>query len=196
MATSTGANALPDFGRSVLIRWLIATVAFPVGGYLGHAVGGPAATVPAALISGLIAGGIVGLGQGLAIGLRGQAVIVWAAVSAAGLGVALAVVTATVGQIDTTLDAVLLGAVSGLAIGGVQAALLMRDRFANTWIWVVASAVAWAIGWLITAGAVGVGLAPGWPVYGLSGAVVSQVITGVVLWKLISRSEADAPATA
>ena len=196
MATSMRALALPEFGRSVLIRWLIATVAFPIGGYLGNAVGGAAATVPAALISGLIAGGIIGLGQGLAIGLRGQAVILWLAVSGVALGVALAAVTATVGQIDTTLDAVLLGAVSGLAIGGVQAALLMRDRFANTWIWVVASAIAWAIGWLITAGAVGVGLAPGWPVYGLSGALVSQVITGVVLWKVLSRGEATALAAA
>jgi hypothetical protein len=196
VATSMGAIARPDFGRSTLIRWLIATVAFPIGGYVGNAVGGPAATVPAALISGLIAGSLIGLGQGLAIGLLGQVLVVWLAVSGVALGVALAVVTATVGQIDTTLDAVLLGAVSGLAMGGVQAALLMRDRFANTWIWVVASTIAWAIGWLITAGAVGVGLAPGWPVYGLSGAVVSQVITGVVLWKLISRSEADAKATA
>ena len=196
MATSTRARALPEFGRSVLIRWLVATVAFPIGGYLGNAVGGPAATVPAALISGLIAGGVIGLGQGLAIGLRGQPVIVWAAASAVGLGVALGVVTATVGQIDTTLDAVLLGAVSGLAIGGVQAALLMRDGLANTWIWVAASAIAWAIGWFITAGAVGVGLAPGWPVYGLSGAVVSQAITGIVLWKILSRGEATALAAA
>ena len=196
MATSTRVRALPEFGRSVLIRWLVATVAFPIGGYLGNAVAGPAATVPAALISGLIAGGVIGLGQGLAIGLRGQPVIVWAAASAVGLGVALGVVTATVGQIDTTLDAVLLGAVSGLAIGGVQAALLMRDRFANTWLWVAGSAIAWAIGWLVTAGAVGVGLAPGWPVYGLSGAVVSQAITGIVLWKILSRGEATALAAA
>jgi hypothetical protein len=190
MATSMGAIALPDVGRSIVIRWVIATVAFPIGGFVGHAVGGPAATIPAALISGLIAGAAVGLGQGLALGLPGQALVLWTAGTAAALGVALAVVTGAVGQIDTTLDAVLLGAVSGLAVGGAQAALLMRDRTANTWIWAAATAVAWAIGWLITAGGVGVALAPGWPVFGLGGAIVCQAITGVVLWKVMARSEA------
>jgi hypothetical protein len=180
---------------STLLRWILATVAFPIGGYVGHAVGGPAATLPAALISGIIAGAVIGLGQALALGLHPQAIALWAAATAAGLGVALAVVTVIIGQIDTTADAVILGAASGLAIGAGQAALLARERVGNAWIWVVASTAAWAVGWLITSGAVGVGLAPGWPVYGLSGAVVSQVITGVVMWKLMpSEAAASAPA--
>ena len=180
---------------STLLRWILATVAFPIGGYVGHAVGGPAATLPAALISGIIAGAVIGLGQALALGLRPQAIALWAAAIAAGLGLALAVVTAIIGQIDSTADAVILGAASGLAIGAGQAALLARERVGNAWIWVVASSAAWAVGWLITSGAVGVGLAPGWPVYGLSGAVVSQVITGVVMWKLMpSEAAASAPA--
>jgi hypothetical protein len=71
----------------------------------------------------------------------------------------------------------------------------MREHVANAWLWVVATAVAWAVGWAVTA-SVGVALAPGWPVYGLSGAIVSQLITGVVLWKLMSRGEVPAPAHA
>ena len=180
---------------STLLRWILATVAFPIGGFVGHAVGGPAATLPGALISGIIAGAVIGLGQALALGLRPQAIVLWAAATAAGLGLALAVVTAIIGQIDSTADAVILGAASGLAIGAGQAALLARERVGNAWIWVVASSAAWAVGWLITSGAVGVGLAPGWPVYGLSGAVVSQVITGIVMWKLMP-SEAAASAQA
>ena len=170
---------------STLLRWILATVAFPIGGFLGHAVGGPAATLAAALISGVIAGAAIGLGQGLALALRPQTIALWVAATAAGLGLALAVLTAINGQIDSTVDAVILGAASGLAIGAGQAALLTRERIGNAWIWVVASSAAWAVGWLITSGAVGVGLAPGWPVYGLSGAVVSQVITGIVMWKLM-----------
>lgn len=180
---------------STLLRWILATVAFPIGGFVGHAVGGPSATLPAALISGIIAGAVIGLGQALALALRPQAIALWAAATAAGLGLALAVLTAINGQIDSTVDAVILGAASGLVIGAGQAALLARERVANAWIWVVASSAAWAVGWLVTSGAVGVGLAPGWPVYGLSGAVVSQVITGVVLWKLMpSASAASAQA--
>jgi hypothetical protein len=192
VSVSSGAIAFPQSGRSVLIRWLVAIVAFPIGGLAGQAVGGPAATVTAALISGLIAGGAIGLGQALALGLRPQAMGLWTAVTAIGLGLSLAVVTGIIGQIDTTPDAVLLGAVSGLAIGAAQAALLVRGRVQNAWVWVIATTIAWAAGWLVTAAGVGVALAPGWPVYGLAGAVVSQVITGIVLWQLTSRGEAVA----
>jgi hypothetical protein len=37
----------------------------------------------------------------------------------------------------------------------------------------------------VTASA-GIALEAGWPVYGLSGAIVSQVITGIVLWRLMA----------
>lgn len=188
-------STLPRPSRSVLLRWLLASVAYPIGGFVGQAVGGPAAITPAALISGLVAGGAIGLGQALAQGLRPRALVLWAAATAVGLALSLAVVTAIIGQIDTMVDAVLLGAVCGLAIGTGQAALLARERVGNAWIWVVASGVAWAIGWTVTSG-IGVVLAPGWPVFGLTGAVASQAITGIVLWKLMSRGETAAWAQA
>ena len=83
----------------------------------------------------------------------------------------------------------MLGAVSGVLIGGAQAALLMRRGVANAWMWVVVTGIAWALGWLITA-SVGVALAPGWPVYGASGAVVSQIITALALWRLVPSRDA------
>ena len=179
MPTTSGVPALGGSGRSLLLRWIIAILGFPIGGFIGHLVGGPAATVPAALISGLIAGAIIGAGQGLALGfLRAQALAIWAGATAIGLGVALAGVTAVIGQIDTQAEAIVLGAISGLALGAGQAALLMREHVANAWTWVVASGVAWAVGWAVTSG-IGVALAAGWPVYGLSGALVSQIITGL-----------------
>jgi len=196
VSTTSGLPGLSGSGRSLLVRWLVAILGFPVGGYIGHMVGGPAATVPAALISGLIAGAIIGAGQAVALGiLRPQALAPWAGATAVGLGVALAGVTAVIGQIDTQAEAIVLGAISGLALGAGQASLLMRERVANAWVWVVASGVAWAVGWTVTSG-IGVALASGWPVYGLSGALVSQIITGVVLWKVLSRGEAGAFAPA
>jgi hypothetical protein len=194
--TTRGVGALSGSGRSLLLRWLIAIVAFPIGGFIGHLIGGPAATVPAALISGLIAGVIIGAGQGIALGiLRPQALALWVGATAIGLGVALAAVTAVIGQIDTMTDAILLGAISGLAIGAGQAAFLARERVANAWVWVPTLGVAWAIGWAVTAG-VGVALEAGWPVFGLSGALVSQIIVGVVLWKVLAHEETVALATA
>ncbi len=189
-ASTSGAPALNGSGRSLLLRWLVAIIAFPIGGYIGHLIGGPAATVPAALISGLIAGAIIGAGQGIALEiLRPQALALWVAATALGLGVALAAVTAVIGQIDTMTDAILLGSISGLAIGAGQAAFLARERVANAWIWVVTLGIAWAIGWAVTA-SIGVALEAGWPVFGLSGSLVSQTIVGIVLWKGLAREQA------
>lgn len=190
MSTTSGVPALSGSGRSLLLRWVVATLAFPIGGFVGHLIAGPAATVSAALISGVIAGAIIGAGQAVALGLvRPQALALWAGATAIGLGVALAAVTAVIGQIETQAEAIALGAISGLALGAGQAALLIRERIANAWLWVVASAIAWAIGWAVTSG-VGVALAAGWPVYGISGALASQIITGLVLWKVLGRGEA------
>ena len=165
--------------ESVPLRWVVAVVAFPIGGYLGHLIAGPAATAPAAFVSGLVAGAIIGLGQGLALKLPVQALVTWSAVTAVtavALALALAGLTAIIGQIETIPDAIFLGAASGLLIGAGQAALLVRQRVRSAWTWVLASTAAWAIGWLVTA-SIGVDLEAGWPVYGLSGALASQLST-------------------
>ena len=49
---------------SVALPWIIAVVGFPIGGLLAQTIAGPAATVPAALLSGLIAGAIIGRSPG------------------------------------------------------------------------------------------------------------------------------------
>jgi hypothetical protein len=67
--------------------------------------------------------------------------------------------------------------------------LVAPSGIANAWIWVVVTGIAWAVGWLITA-SVGVALAPGWPVYGASGAFVSQIVTAVALWRLVPSRDA------
>ena len=173
---------------SAAALWLVAVIGFPIGGFLGHMIAGPASTATSALLSGLIAGAVIGLAQALSLGLRAQALAWWTIGTAAALAAALGLVTVAIGQIETSTEAIALGAVSGVVIGAVQAFLFMRAGVANAWMWVAASAVAWAVGWLITSG-IGVALAPGWPVYGLSGAIASQVITAVALWRLVPSRE-------
>jgi len=179
--------------RRLALRWLAAIIGFPIGGFVGHLVAGPAATAPAALISGLIAGAVIGTGQAIALGLPSRPMALWAGVTALGLGVGLAGVTALIGQIDTMTDAVALGAFSGLTLGAGQAVALARLRVPNAWVWVLTTALAWSLGWLTTS-AIGVALAAGWPVYGLSGAIVSTIISAAALWRLAGR-ESVAPAT-
>ena len=178
---------------SVALPWIVAVIGFPIGGFLAQTIAGPAATVPAALLSGLIAGAVIGSAQGIALWLRGQGLVQWVVGTALALAVALGIVTAAIGQIETTTEAIVLGVVSGVLIGAVQAALLIRVGIANAWIWIPVTAAAWAIGWLITA-SVGVALEPGWPVYGASGALVSQIITAVALWRLVPSRNTLKPA--
>ena len=169
-------------------------VGFFIGGFLGQAIAGPAATVPAALLSGLIAGAFIGLGQGIALGLRGQALGLWTGGTAVALG------HRTRGRHggdrpDRDHDR---GGRPGRRLRPAdrrrsRPLLLMRAGIANAWVWVPVTAVAWAIGWLVTA-SIGVALAPGWPVYGASGAVVSQVITAIALWRLVPSRDALKPA--
>ena len=104
------------------------------------------------------------------------------------MAVALAVVTAAIGQIDTSTEAAALGIGSGVLIGAAQAAVLLRAGTSNAWLWIPVTALAWGVGWLVTSG-IGVALAAGWPVYGLSGALASQVITAIALWRLVTSRD-------
>jgi hypothetical protein len=174
---------------TVAVPWIVAVIAFPIGGYVGHAIVGPAATAFAAFLSGVIAGAVIGLGQAFSIGLRGRALAVWVGGTSVGLAVALGIVTAAIGQIETSTEAIAVGIVSGALIGASQATVLIRSGVANAWLWVPVTAVAWGVGWFVTSG-IGVALAAGWPVYGLSGALVSQAITAVALWRLVSSRRA------
>jgi hypothetical protein len=94
-----------------------------------------------------------------------------------------------VGQIETSTEAIGLGFLPGAVIGAAQAAVLMRAGVANAWAWVPVTAVAWGVGWLVTSG-IGVALASGWPVFDASGAVVSQIITAIALWRLVRSRDA------
>ena len=104
------------------------------------------------------------------------------------MAVGLAIVTAAIGQIETSTEATALGLVSGALIGAAQAAVLMRAGTSNAWLWIPVTGLAWGVGWLVTSG-IGVALAAGWPVYGLSGALVSQLITAVALWQLVASRD-------
>jgi hypothetical protein len=113
---------------------------------------------------------------------------IWVAGTAVGLAAALALFTAAIGQIETSLEAVALGVVSGALIGAAQAAVFLRAGTSNAWLWIPVTALAWGLGWLVTSG-IGVALAAGWPVYGLSGALASQIITAVALWRRATSPE-------
>jgi hypothetical protein len=78
------------------------------------------------------------------------------------------------------------GLITGAGIGIAQF-LLLRGVTARTPIWALVVALGWAIGWMVTRAA-GVDLALQWSVFGSSGAVTFQLLTGLALAWMLRRS--------
>lgn len=152
--------------------WLVATFAFPIAGLVGRAIAGPIEGVTSGLASGVAAGLVVGSAQVLAAGERDRRVALgWTVATAAGLGLA-----AGLGA-GLQLPLPVVGLVAGTVMGAGQwlAAGAPAGRLVA---WPLVVAAAWSIGWTVTT-AVGVDPAAGWAVFGVSGALVSQVLTTI-----------------
>ena len=152
--------------------WLLATVSYPLAGIAGRAVAGPATAVMSALLAGAIAGSVVGLGQALAMAPR-RPDLRWALAMAVGSGVGLAT------SVGLGLAPLATGVLTGALIGVAQATVLTVsavDPRRSVLAWPLVVALAWGLGWTVTT-AVGVDPTAGWAVFGLSGALTSQVLT-------------------
>lgn len=148
-------------------RWLLATLAFPVAGLIGYAVGGPIAGTTGVLAA-LAAGAVIGAGQALAIGTRDRTAGLWIAATALGLAIG-SVVGVMLG-----LPLFLSGLVAGALIGAGQA--VAADTTGPVGLgWAAATSLAWGIGWAVTT-SIGVDPNAGWANFGVSGAIVAQAL--------------------
>jgi len=86
------------------------------------------------------------------------------------------------------------GLLVGAAIGATQAVLL-RGVLATPILWAVVVTLGWSLGWAVTA-AWGIDLTLKWVVFGSSGAVTFQLVTGLTLAYLLRRTAAPALARA
>jgi hypothetical protein len=161
------------------LRWMATFAGFPIGGYLGHLLGGPVDDVPAALLGGAITGAVVGAAQAWGLRLRTAAVVGWVAATAVGFAVGLAAGAAAVGYDTTLADLALQGAITGLGVGIAQGICLRRSRRSSTvvtLVWPVAVSALWALGWVITTAA-GISVEKQFTVFGSSGALVVTALT-------------------
>jgi hypothetical protein len=162
-----------------LAPWLIAAAAFPPAGLIARAVAGPADALVPALASGAIAGAIIGLAYGLALhGWDVRAVAPWVIATSAGLAAGLAIAVSLVGIPEPGADVLVMGLATGGAVGATQGVL--RGTPAARVAWFALITVAWTAGWWVTA-SVGVDLTQGWPVFGATGAITAQLISGVAM---------------
>jgi hypothetical protein len=166
--------------------WAAAFLGFPIGGAAAYLLLGPIETVGTAAIAGAVSGAAVGTGQWLVLRRRLPLSALWVPATASAMAVGLAVGHVLLGD-DTTMQPLLLrGLMTGAAIGVTQAALL-RGVLPTPLVWAAVVTVAWALGWSVTAAA-GIDLPRKWAVFGASGALTVQLVTGLILAYLLRRN--------
>jgi hypothetical protein len=166
------------------LRWAATIVGFPLGGLAAITVASTTAGPAAAALAGLIAGAILGLGQWLA--LRPHVSVWWIAATSVGLAVGGAVATAVTSAGSDLGSLALFGAISGAAVGLAQGIVLGTNRLL---VWAPTVSIAWAAAWLITTLVI-VDEQRGYIVFGLSGAALATIVTGLVLRLLLGARPA------
>lgn len=128
-------------------RWLLVALAFPPAGFVATAVAGRVDSARAAVTGGLLAGAGIGAAQWALLRRRGVSPT-WIGATAVGLGAGLAVGAELVSYRTDVTSLAVMGAISGLAVGVAQGAVL--GDIERTLLWGVATAVLWSLGWTAT----------------------------------------------
>jgi hypothetical protein len=169
--------------RGFWLGWLPTFVAFIAGGSLAIAVSGRVDSVPAAVVGGAMAGAVIGTGQWLVLRRLLPGAAWWIAATAVGQAVGLAAGAALVGYGTEPRDLALQGAITGLAIGVLQALVLRRGGANGLW-WALAMPPLWAVGWLVTwAGRIHVD--EQFVNFGAYGVITVTLLSGVLLVRLL-----------
>src|SRR5215211_948043 len=171
--------------------WPVAIlVSFPIGGYLADLVVDGVDSVGAALVGGIIAGLVIGAAEWFA--LRRWVSWLWIAATTIGMAAGLTAGAALVDYGIDRGDLVLMGAVTGIGVGVLQALVLARHRVSGAFWWAVANPPAWALGWLVTSYVITRNVKEQFTIFGASGAIVFGLLTWLVLAVLFRGTEPEA----
>jgi hypothetical protein len=160
-------------------RWLATFIGFPAAGLAARAVAGNIDSIGAAALGGLVGGVVLGGIQAYVGGIpaadRGR----WLGATGVGLAVGLATGAGVVGYRTDTASLVVMGAVSGAAVGMAQA-LAVRMSARDRALWALATPALWAGGWLITSQVI-VDADRQHAMFGSSGALTVAALAGVLV---------------
>jgi hypothetical protein len=174
--------------RPIIWAWPLAIlVGFPIGGLIANVIFGRVDSIGAALAGGLLAGAIIGATQWLA--LRPLVPWIWAVATSVGMAVGLTAGAAIVDYGSSRRDVVVIGAVTGVAVGGLQAIVLARQRVPGSAWWAAANPPAWALGWLVTSYVITKNVEEQFTNFGASGALLFAMLTGLLLASLVREQE-------
>ena len=167
-------------GARRLWVWPIAIlISFPIGGYLADLVVDGVDSVGAALLGGLIAGLVIGAAEWFA--LRRWVSWLWVAATSIGMAAGLAAGAALVGYGISRGDILIMGAVTGVSVGALQALVLARSRVSGALWWAIANPPAWALGWFVTSYVITRNIQDQFTNFGASGSVVFGLLTWLLL---------------
>jgi len=172
---------------SFWLGWALAFVGFPLGGVAATALIGPIMTPLAGALGGAATGAIIGAAEWLALRRRLPLSPWWIAATALGMGAGLPLGIALLGTSTDGAALPLRGLITGAGIGIAQYVLL-RGVSSRAPVWPLIVTLGWALGWIITRAA-GVDLALQWSVFGSSGALTFQLLTGLVLAWMLRRDK-------
>jgi hypothetical protein len=168
--------------------WIVAIlVGLPIAGYIADLVVNGVDSVGTALAGGLIVGAVIGAAEWFV--LRQRVSWLWIPATIAGMAVGLVAGAALVDYGVGRGDLALMGAVTGLAVGTMQALVLARDPIPGAVWWAVANPPAWALGWVVSSYVISSNIDERFPIFGASGALVFGLLT----WLLLARLFRAAP---
>jgi len=181
-------------GRRLWLWPLSILIGIPIGGYVADVVVDGVDSVGAAITAGLIAGGIIGTAQWFA--LRRWVSWLWIPATTTGMALGLAVGAALVDYGINRGDLALMGAVTGIGVGVMQALVLARQRISGAIWWAIANPPGWALAWVVSSYVIARNIAERFPIFGASGALVFGMLTWLLLAVLFRRAELKADRTA
>jgi hypothetical protein len=163
--------------------WGLAFLGFPIGGFLANVLVGAVTDPVRAGLAGALTGAVLGVAQWLVLKSRLPLPIWWVAATGAGMAVGLAIGTAWLGA-ETTGDALLWRAAATGVCLGIAQWLVLRPLVPQAALWIAAVGLGWVVGWSVTRGA-GIDLSLRWSVFGATGALAFQLLTGLALAYLL-----------
>jgi hypothetical protein len=175
--------------------WPIALlIGFPVGGYVADLVVDGVDSVGDAIVAGLIAGAVIGTAEWFV--LRRWVSWLWIPATTAGMAVGLAAGAALVDYGVDRGDLALMGAVTGVGVGVLQALVLAGHQIPGAWWWAVANPPGWALGWIVSSYVIARNIEDRWPNFGASGVLVYGLLTWLLLAMLFRQKATEAQRTA
>ena len=190
-ATPTVPVPVPVLPRRRVWAWPVAIIlGFPIGGYVANLTVGAVDSVGAALAGGMIAGVVVGAAQWLAV--RRLVPWIWIAATSLGMAAGLTLGAALVDYGIGRVDLMIMGAVTGAVVGGLQALVLARQGISGALWWAVANPPAWALAWLVSSYVISANIDERFTNFGASGCILYALLTGVLLETMFRRTDARA----